>query len=486
MQTPSTLGRLLRKIFTLAGSFCRRGHLRKSRTGLVIVAAVICVAGLLIAAPKDKEEPVSDDVLQPLVTEDVPLLGSFWLVSQTNLPPFPFDPVRASGLTAPVYGLGGNSFLIDDRGVDYPSAAVQDGSGGMQTMSSPPEPPGQGIGEDPGTTNSPPAFLTSTNVCLLPPVFLSSNSILLVVTNGGTNAFDLLNTTNLSPDAPGLNLTNWAWLARGQAGQSNFTVSVSGDENHYQLGTMQDSDGGGLADALEHKVTHTDPDDPADDHLVPLVGIRVLDSIAVEGSSTNTAQFRVSRLGGYMNQSLTVLGNVTGSATFGSDYTLSPISYLTNAWITIPAGQTSVVVTLTATNDAVAEGSETATLTLSTNLGGCDLDEGHSSATAWILEQYTRVYTLDGDFELGVMAGLEAVSNQLQFKTNLPAQFPFINVACSARGTVARINTTNGQVVGEYRTAPDGLTFTGDSGEGPQPSRTTVDLFGNIWGCQSR
>jgi len=74
-----------------------------------------------------------------------------------------------------------------------------------------------------------------------------------------------------------------------------------------------------------------------------------------------------------------------------------------------------------------------------------------------------------------------AGDGQLQFTSNLPPQFPFIAVACSGRGTVARINTTNGTVIGEYRTTPAGLVYSGDSGPGPQPSRTTVDLFGNVW-----
>ncbi|MEA2000575.1 MAG: hypothetical protein U9N84_01610, partial [Actinomycetota bacterium] len=48
-----------------------------------------------------------------------------------------------------------------------------------------------------------------------------------------------------------------------------------------------------------------------------------------------------------------------------------------------------------------------------------------------------------------------------------------INVAASGRGTVVRVNTDTGEVVGEYRTAPDG--------RGLNPSRTTVDLFGSVW-----
>ncbi len=51
--------------------------------------------------------------------------------------------------------------------------------------------------------------------------------------------------------------------------------------------------------------------------------------------------------------------------------------------------------------------------------------------------------------------------------------FPFINVAASARGTVVRANTRNGNVIGEYLSAPEG--------QWRNPSRTTVDLYGNVW-----
>ena len=45
--------------------------------------------------------------------------------------------------------------------------------------------------------------------------------------------------------------------------------------------------------------------------------------------------------------------------------------------------------------------------------------------------------------------------------------------AASGRGTMVRANTETGEIVGEYRTAPEG--------RGLNPSRTTVDLFGNVW-----
>jgi hypothetical protein len=71
------------------------------------------------------------------------------------------------------------------------------------------------------------------------------------------------------------------------------------------------------------------------------------------------------------------------------------------------------------------------------------------------------------------MSGLVAANDQLQFQSSLPAQLPYIAVACSERGTVARVNTTNSLVAGEYRTIP--------LGQPHNPSRTTVDQYGNVW-----
>ncbi|HNB46848.1 MAG TPA: hypothetical protein PLL72_21900, partial [Burkholderiaceae bacterium] len=67
--------------------------------------------------------------------------------------------------------------------------------------------------------------------------------------------YDLFGTTNLSASVPGLNLTNWVWLARTNAGETTLTVPLlSGAEGYYVLGTTNDSDGDGLTDAFERLV----------------------------------------------------------------------------------------------------------------------------------------------------------------------------------------------------------------------------------------
>jgi len=305
---------------------------------------------------------------------------------------------------------------------------------------------------------------------------------------GGTNTgvpYDVFRTTNLLA----YNVTNsqWYWVDRYFVGSDSWLTNEPAGNCFYILGATNDTDGGGLSDAFERLVTHGDTNDPADDYLIPLVGIKVTDSVAYENDPSNTAAFAFWRRGGYRMQPLTVCFQISGTATNGADYTLSSVTNSgTNFFITFPPFETNVQVMLTPISDTNLDGTKIVTLTLNTNSSGYVLETNHTSATAWILEEYSRKYTTVADFNLGVLDGLEAVTNaddgHLQFKTNLPPQFPFINVACSYRGTIVRINTTNGTVIGEYLTAPGGLAFSGDAtGPGPEPSRTTVDQYGNVW-----
>jgi streptogramin lyase len=86
-----------------------------------------------------------------------------------------------------------------------------------------------------------------------------------------------------------------------------------------------------------------------------------------------------------------------------------------------------------------------------------------------------RVYTTDADFDLGLLFNVNHTSpnnDQLQLNS-ATAPLPFVNIACSGRGTLVRIDVSTGAVLGEYLTAPNGM--------GRDPSRTTVDRLGNVW-----
>ncbi len=85
----------------------------------------------------------------------------------------------------------------------------------------------------------------------------------------------------------------------------------------------------------------------------------------------------------------------------------------------------------------------------------------------------TRTYTTSADFAEGTSINLtDTPPDQLRLDDTTEA-FGFIWIAASARGTVVKIDTATGLVLGEYRTAPQNLSR--------DPSRTTVDHNGNVW-----
>lgn len=85
----------------------------------------------------------------------------------------------------------------------------------------------------------------------------------------------------------------------------------------------------------------------------------------------------------------------------------------------------------------------------------------------------TRTFTSDEDFNEGLLLSVNtSVSGSLRL--DQPGQpLPYVYIPCSARGTVVRINVVTGEIVGEFASAPNG--------RGKDPSRTTVDEYGNVW-----
>ncbi len=82
-------------------------------------------------------------------------------------------------------------------------------------------------------------------------------------------------------------------------------------------------------------------------------------------------------------------------------------------------------------------------------------------------------YTFDADFDQGASINVNhSPSDQLQLNS-VATPFNFIWVAVSSKGTIVKIDTNTGVVLGEYRTAPSGRSL--------DPSRTTVDSNGSVW-----
>ncbi|WP_459867940.1 carboxypeptidase regulatory-like domain-containing protein, partial [Endothiovibrio diazotrophicus] len=96
-----------------------------------------------------------------------------------------------------------------------------------------------------------------------------------------------------------------------------------------------------------------------------------------------------------------------------------------------------------------------------------------SDALACTVASSGRTYTLSGDFAEGEGINLNtAVPDQLSLD-DATEIFPFIWVPASGRGTIVKIDTTTGEILGEYLSSP--------SGRGRNPSRTTVDKDGSVW-----
>lgn len=84
-------------------------------------------------------------------------------------------------------------------------------------------------------------------------------------------------------------------------------------------------------------------------------------------------------------------------------------------------------------------------------------------------------YTLDTHFAEGTLVNVnyDDVQDQLQLDSEA-TPFDFIWVAVSSEGTVVKIDTNTGAVLGEFRSTPSSQGL-GD------PSRTTVDNDGSVW-----
>ncbi len=89
----------------------------------------------------------------------------------------------------------------------------------------------------------------------------------------------------------------------------------------------------------------------------------------------------------------------------------------------------------------------------------------------------TQTYTSDTDFNEGYSINIDRGSEDRLQVNAAPVPAPYIWVANSRRGTIARIRTDatdpNGAVLGEYWSAPESRA--------KNPSRTSVALDGSAW-----
>lgn len=212
--------------------------------------------------------------LQLVPSNAVPRTATFYSVQLTNSAPLPWNPFPL--LDVYTFADTPGWYWVDDRAVDYAALREQreaeralrrlESQYGMESSSELPPTPDtwQGSGEEEENwpeSDEPPVYVSGRGLCLWPPVIQGTN-VALTVTNGSAGArYDLYATTNLSPNVPGMNLTNWLWLGRLDPNQTVVWVPRFSDQQcWYRLGTTNDLDGDGLPDAYENLVAHTSPE----------------------------------------------------------------------------------------------------------------------------------------------------------------------------------------------------------------------------------
>jgi hypothetical protein len=113
---------------------------------------------------------------------------------------------------------------------------------------------------------------------------------------------------------------------------------------------------------------------------VPTVSVEAVDPTALEGGSTTTGAFRLTRTGD-LSQPLTAYFDILGTATNGVDY--QPIT----GQVYFSFGQDSAVIRVTPIDDALPETRETVVLHLTDSpQGSYQLNSGQSEATVSIVD----------------------------------------------------------------------------------------------------
>lgn len=217
----------------------------------------------------------------------------------------------------------------------------------------------QGAG---GTTNLPTPDATGTI-----PMSATAGKVVLVATNTaitsgtacptGPDVVDVVgfgSGTNCSETAPTATLSNTTAALRKNNGAQDT------DNNGSDFATGAPTPRNSTTTSAIASITATDP------------------SAAEAGSDAGS--FTVSRIGGNTAQALVVSYTVSGSATNGVDYTPT----LTSS-VTIPANQSSTTIVITPVDDAAAEGTETAILTLAAG-SGYSIDGSAAVATVTIAD----------------------------------------------------------------------------------------------------
>jgi RHS repeat-associated protein len=170
------------------------------------------------------------------------------------------------------------------------------------------------------------------------------------------------------------------------------------------------------------------------------------------------------------DQTITLPTSVVTLNGTGSDDGL-PTGILTFAWTASGPGPVAFANASSAVTTATfaAPGTYVLRLTVSdSQLSASD------ELTVAVLPQAAagRIWTTIGDFAEGQSLHVNADGDRLQLDATAGA-YPFVWIAVSSKGTIVKIDARTGVILGEYFSSP--------AGQPRNPSRTTVDLDGNVW-----
>ena len=175
-----------------------------------------------------------------------PVGGTFWTLTEPA--PLPFDPYP----DLPLYQVGANEFVIDDRSVDYAalnSSSVTVSANSVQalTASSPPL-PGDGSGStNYGTDLTSYTYTLPPGLKITPPVLTNGNASVSIYDQDPSVPYDIYYCTNLASAIP------WTLVSHGIVGQTNFIFgnNFAGSQTvFFIVGSGADTMGQGLSDGF--------------------------------------------------------------------------------------------------------------------------------------------------------------------------------------------------------------------------------------------
>ncbi|MCH4295953.1 retention module-containing protein [Shewanella sp. 3B26] len=224
------------------------------------------------------------------------------------------------------------------------------------------------------TTGDAPTADTTVQETQLPGALDITPPVITVVAPDNTTD-DTPTITGTTDAEPGSTVTIVVTDSNG--GTQTLTTTVNSDGT-YSVDVVDPlSEGGYTADAsVTDTAGNTGSATDNGDVVYPEVGISANQTDVSEG---DTASFTVT-LDQPATQDVTVNFTYSGTAIDGTDFT-GVVS------VVIPAGQTSVIVNIDTIDDALAEGSEDFTITISSVTGGNVNIGGNNSATTNIVDE---------------------------------------------------------------------------------------------------